>query len=116
MACDRDVAALTVRDYGSGLEPGDEVRVFRRFWRADPSRARSTGGTGLGLAIAQEDAKLHGGGSTRGALPVAGRSSGWCCRCGREVCCTVRRCGCVPADAASADGRCAGAAPAAVLP
>ena len=61
VACDRDVAALTVRDYGSGLEPGDEVRVFRRFWRADPSRVRSTGGTGLGLAIAQEDAKLHGG-------------------------------------------------------
>ena len=58
---DGDVAALTVRDYGSGLEPGDEVRVFRRFWRADPSRVRSTGGTGLGLAIAQEDAKLHGG-------------------------------------------------------
>jgi two-component system sensor histidine kinase MtrB len=35
--------------------------VFDRFWRADPSRQRSTGGTGLGLAISQEDAIVHGG-------------------------------------------------------
>jgi two-component system sensor histidine kinase MtrB len=37
------------------------ARVFDRFWRADPSRQRSTGGTGLGLAISQEDAIVHGG-------------------------------------------------------
>ncbi len=67
-----DVAALTVRDYGSGLQPGDEVRVFRRFWRADPSRVRTSGGTGLGLAIAQEDAKLHGGELDAWGAPGAG--------------------------------------------
>jgi two-component system sensor histidine kinase MtrB len=53
--------ALAVRDYGIGLKPGDEVRVFNRFWRADPARARTTGGTGLGLSISLEDARLHGG-------------------------------------------------------
>jgi len=53
--------AITVRDHGVGLKPGDEKNVFNRFWRADPSRARKTGGTGLGLAISAEDAKLHGG-------------------------------------------------------
>jgi two-component system sensor histidine kinase MtrB len=53
--------ALTVRDYGVGLKPGESSLVFHRFWRADPARARSTGGTGLGLAIALEDARLHGG-------------------------------------------------------
>ncbi len=54
-------AAIAVRDYGIGLNPGEVNRVFNRFWRADPARARTTGGTGLGLAIALEDARLHGG-------------------------------------------------------
>ncbi|GAB7108804.1 two-component system sensor histidine kinase MtrB [Streptomyces phaeofaciens JCM 4814] len=53
--------AVAVRDYGVGLKPGEATRVFSRFWRADPARARTTGGTGLGLSIAQEDARLHGG-------------------------------------------------------
>jgi two-component system sensor histidine kinase MtrB len=53
--------AVTVRDYGTGLRPGEAALVFGRFWRADPARARSSGGTGLGLSIALEDARLHGG-------------------------------------------------------
>ena len=53
--------AVAVRDYGVGLKPGEATRVFSRFWRADPARARTTGGTGLGLSIAVEDARLHGG-------------------------------------------------------
>ena len=53
--------AVTVRDRGIGLKPGEAVRVFNRFWRADPARARTTGGTGLGLSISLEDARLHEG-------------------------------------------------------
>ena len=53
--------AVTVRDYGVGLRPGEAALVFNRFWRADPARARTTGGTGLGLSIAFEDARLHRG-------------------------------------------------------
>ncbi|MCU1599101.1 MAG: two-component system, OmpR family, sensor histidine kinase MtrB [Actinomycetota bacterium] len=53
--------ALAVRDYGIGMAPAAMDRVFDRFWRADPSRQRTTGGTGLGLAISLEDAALHGG-------------------------------------------------------
>jgi two-component system sensor histidine kinase MtrB len=56
-----DAAAVTVRDHGVGLEPGQQAMVFNRFWRGDPARARTSGGTGLGLAIAQADARLHGG-------------------------------------------------------
>jgi two-component system, OmpR family, sensor histidine kinase MtrB len=52
---------VTVRYFGVGLAPGEELLVFDRFWRADPARARTTGGTGLGLSIALEDALLHGG-------------------------------------------------------
>ncbi|MDQ1537005.1 MAG: two-component system, OmpR family, sensor histidine kinase MtrB [Actinomycetota bacterium] len=53
--------AVSVRDSGVGLRPGEAAMVFNRFWRADPARARTTGGTGLGLAISREDARLHGG-------------------------------------------------------
>jgi two-component system sensor histidine kinase MtrB len=53
--------AIGVRDYGSGLDESALIRVFDRFWRADPSRARVRGGTGLGLSIALEDARLHNG-------------------------------------------------------
>jgi two-component system sensor histidine kinase MtrB len=53
--------AVTVRDRGIGLRPGDASLVFGRFWRADPARARTSGGTGLGLSIAFEDTRLHGG-------------------------------------------------------
>jgi two-component system sensor histidine kinase MtrB len=61
LAADGEATALTVRDHGVGLQPGQSAMVFNRFWRADPARARTTGGTGLGLAIALEDARLHGG-------------------------------------------------------
>ena len=56
-----DAVAVTVRDHGIGLRPGEAGLVFNRFWRGDPSRSRLTGGTGLGLAISLEDARLHGG-------------------------------------------------------
>ncbi|MBO4207568.1 HAMP domain-containing protein [Micromonospora echinofusca] len=61
LGLDDTAVAITVRDHGIGLKPGEEKLVFNRFWRADPSRARQTGGTGLGLSISLEDARLHGG-------------------------------------------------------
>ncbi|WP_410600757.1 MtrAB system histidine kinase MtrB [Amycolatopsis sp. lyj-90] len=61
LAVNETAVAITVRDRGVGLRPGEAELVFNRFWRADPSRNRRTGGTGLGLAISQEDARLHGG-------------------------------------------------------
>jgi two-component system sensor histidine kinase MtrB len=60
VSSDHDVA-VGVRDYGIGLDENALTRVFDRFWRADPSRARTRGGTGLGLSIALEDARLHNG-------------------------------------------------------
>ena len=58
---DASSVAVTVRDQGVGLRPGEAALVFNRFWRADPSRSRLTGGTGLGLAISLEDVRLHHG-------------------------------------------------------
>jgi two-component system sensor histidine kinase MtrB len=61
LGSDGQTMAITVRDRGVGLRPGESSLVFNRFWRADASRARTVGGTGLGLSIALEDVRLHGG-------------------------------------------------------
>ncbi|QWW20307.1 HAMP domain-containing histidine kinase [Schaalia sp. 19OD2882] len=53
--------AVRVRDHGVGMSEEVVDRVFDRFYRADPARARTTGGTGLGLSIAREDVSAHGG-------------------------------------------------------
>jgi two-component system sensor histidine kinase MtrB len=72
VASDGGAVALTVRDHGVGLAPGQSAMVFNRFWRGDPARARTTGGTGLGLAIALEDARLHGGWLQAWGIPGGG--------------------------------------------
>ncbi len=54
-------AEITVRDTGVGIPPEELERVFERFYRADPARARDPGGTGLGLPIARWIAEQHGG-------------------------------------------------------
>jgi two-component system sensor histidine kinase MtrB len=56
-----EAVGIAVDDHGVGMTPESALRVFDRFWRADPSRKRSIGGTGLGLSISREDAQLHGG-------------------------------------------------------
>ena len=40
-AIDSNAVAVSVRDYGVGLRPGEEQLVFDRFWRADPHQARA---------------------------------------------------------------------------
>lgn len=61
VAANADAVGVSVRDHGIGMSPSEAARVFDRFWRADPARARTTGGSGLGLSIATEDVKLHNG-------------------------------------------------------
>lgn len=56
-----DEVRLEVADTGPGLSPEESARIFERFYRADTSRARSSGGTGLGLSIVAALVAAHQG-------------------------------------------------------
>jgi two-component system sensor histidine kinase SenX3 len=54
-------ARISIKDQGVGIPAKDLERIFERFYRVDPGRARQTGGTGLGLSIVRHVAQNHGG-------------------------------------------------------
>ncbi len=52
-----DALRLVVRDEGLGIAPGEQARIFGKFYRVDPQQTRGVGGTGLGLYISRELAR-----------------------------------------------------------
>ena len=69
--------SLTVRDFGQGISPEHQARIFERFYRVDKARSREVGGTGLGLAIVKHIVQSHGG--TVGVRSTPGHGSEfWC--------------------------------------
>jgi two-component system OmpR family sensor kinase len=54
-------AIVEVADSGPGIDPAVGAKIFERFFRADPSRARDRGGAGLGLSIVAAITAAHGG-------------------------------------------------------
>ena len=71
-----DDAEISVTDTGPGIAPEHLPFVFERFYRADDSRARSTGGAGLGLAIVKQLVEAQGG-NVR-AMSEPGKGSCFC--------------------------------------
>jgi signal transduction histidine kinase len=68
-------AEVRVRDTGVGIPAADLPRVFDRFYRADPARARDPGGAGLGLSIARWIADQHGGEVSLESAPGRGTTA-----------------------------------------
>jgi signal transduction histidine kinase len=67
-----DTVDLAVADHGDGIDPEALPHVFDRFYRGDPSRARSTGGAGLGLAICKGVVEKAGGAIRIASQPGTG--------------------------------------------
>ena len=61
--------AVSVCDHGPGLAPGEETRIFDKFYRSHPESA--TGGAGLGLSICRAIVEAH-----RGEIAARNRSEG----------------------------------------
>jgi PAS domain S-box-containing protein len=56
-----DEIAICVQDEGIGIPPGEQDRIFERFYRADNELTRRTPGAGLGLSICKWIVEAHGG-------------------------------------------------------
>jgi signal transduction histidine kinase len=54
------VVLLSVSDAGPGIPPGEEARIFEKFYRIGNEETRTSKGTGLGLFIVDAVARMHG--------------------------------------------------------
>lgn len=59
--CKDDIATISVRDYGPGIDPEDLAHVFERFQRGARAIAGHRGGMGLGLYLSKHLVEAHGG-------------------------------------------------------
>ncbi|MFC4308763.1 ATP-binding protein [Steroidobacter flavus] len=59
--CNQGRVRVSVRDYGKGIPPDFQPRIFQKFSQADSSDSRSRAGTGLGLAISRAIVERLGG-------------------------------------------------------
>jgi signal transduction histidine kinase len=67
-----DAVLIEVSDTGIGMTPGEQARIFERFYRADPARQMETGGLGLGLNIVQKIVEAHRGSISVESAPEEG--------------------------------------------
>jgi signal transduction histidine kinase len=57
----RPAVEVVVTDSGIGIPPGDQPKIFQRFFRSPSAVKVVTDGSGLGLFIAKDIVENHGG-------------------------------------------------------
>ena len=68
----QEIAVISVKDTGIGIETSQIASIFEKFIQADTSINRRYGGTGLGLAITKSLVTLMGGDINVESLPGSG--------------------------------------------
>ena len=63
---------IRVQDYGIGISPEHQARIFERFYRAPMPGGGEVPGAGLGLTIVDQIVKAHGGRVTVESQPGQG--------------------------------------------
>jgi signal transduction histidine kinase len=58
---DKDFAAVSVKDYGIGIDKSDHEKIFERFYRAEGKKEKTFPGFGIGLFIASDIIRRHNG-------------------------------------------------------
>jgi signal transduction histidine kinase len=71
-AADLSRIAVTVRDRGIGIAPGDQERIFDPFYRAADVASAQIQGAGLGLSLVKRIVEAHGGRVTVESAPGTG--------------------------------------------
>jgi two-component system phosphate regulon sensor histidine kinase PhoR len=67
-----DRVVLSVRDWGPGIDPEEQERIFERFYRARAVRLKPIRGSGIGLALVEHIALAHGGAVSVHSAPGEG--------------------------------------------
>lgn len=63
---------LSVKDYGTGISPKDQEKIFERFYRSRESERSGIRGSGIGLTIVKKIVEDHGGHLTIKSRPGEG--------------------------------------------
>ena len=56
-----EVVLVSVQDNGYGIAPGDQEKIFQKFFRSEEPAIRESPGTGLGLNITRHLVEMQGG-------------------------------------------------------
>ncbi len=66
---DRNALEIAVHNRGPGIPPGEEERIFTRYYRSSAAQAGGRPGLGLGLYMSRRLVEAHGGTLTAASVP-----------------------------------------------
>ncbi|MGI1677330.1 MAG: HAMP domain-containing histidine kinase [Cellvibrionaceae bacterium] len=71
ISVDHQVALISVRDFGPGIEKSQRKKIFELFYRSEDELTRETVGTGIGLALVGQLVE-----AMKGSVTVSNKNSG----------------------------------------